>query len=345
MSIELRSMLRRPISLVLDWDGTLTRKDTLAFVGQIGYQQHARSGRKDPPSLPPWGDLVSAYIDNFTAHQSSYLPATESRNSVKEERDWLCSLAPIEDQSVRRVERSKLFRGVTARDVSLTANEAVKSGDLQLRDGWLELFRRTRGSNLASKENQVRGSNISILSVNWSEHFIRCALRGALGQTHRSGRSYQPDDFDAYIQSMEILANEIEGVHCPGGSDGCLSKSDSAGIRTSADKLTHMPERCRQRLDLEAGAKRPILGSDERTVIYVGDSATDLEALLAADVGVCIRDEPMGSGQRELAHTLKRLGVEVVHLNEAHWPKGEESMVYWVNNLMEIADLLLAADH
>jgi hypothetical protein len=38
--------LPRPIHLLLDWDGTLTRKDTLSLVGSIAY--HANS---DPPTM------------------------------------------------------------------------------------------------------------------------------------------------------------------------------------------------------------------------------------------------------------------------------------------------------
>lgn len=43
--------------------------------------------------------------------------------------------------------------------------------------------------------------------------------------------------------------------------------------------------------------------------IYVGDSTTDLECLLVAHLGICMQDEPLRSGQRDLSETLARIGV------------------------------------
>ena len=44
--------------------------------------------------------------------------------------------------------------------------------------------------------------------------------------------------------------------------------------------------------------------------VFVGDGVTDLEALLAVDVGVFLRGEGRGRGQRELRECLERVGVE-----------------------------------
>lgn len=336
--------LRRPFHLLLDWDGTLTKKDTLSIVGQIAYQQHTRSKRNDPPTLRPWAELVNAYMDDFTAHQKDYRPQTKARRAIQEERDWLSSLAPIENKSVRRVEDSGLFRGVTSKDVVLTAREAVESGELQLRTGWLDLFRKTKGtsepdavsSDQAETPDDV--STLSILSVNWSEHFIRSALREA-DSKHQEKSSWR---LDSYVQSMTILANEISGLDSVDGGSGKLTKNDSAGIRTSADKLNHLPERCQQRLDHPETRAHP-LEANEHFIIYVGDSATDTECLLAADVGICIRDEPMGSGQRELAETLERLGVTVLHVSQDINLDRDYSAIYWASNLQEISDILPSA--
>jgi phosphoglycolate phosphatase-like HAD superfamily hydrolase len=80
------------------------------------------------------------------------------------------------------------------------------------------------------------------------------------------------------------------------------------------------------------------------TVIYVGDSATDLEALLAADVGVCVRDEIMGASQLELADALTRIGVLVVSIDEGIGMKQinneRAKVVYWAEGLEQIAKAL-----
>ena len=136
---------------------------------------------------------------------------------------------------------------------------------------------------------------------------------------------------------MEILANEITGLEYPEGSDGAMNKNASTGIRTSADKLANMPESCRSKLD----PPRSEGGDDGYAVIYVGDSATDLEALLAADVGICVRDDPMGGSQRELAETLRRIGVQVVSIeNGVSANKTAERTIYWASGYEQISKAL-----
>ncbi|KAK8216728.1 hypothetical protein M8818_001691 [Zalaria obscura] len=335
--------LRRPIHLILDWDGTVTRKDTLSLVASIGYRHHgydmdgrplATSASPNPNpnssiALKPWNHFVNAYIDDYSAHQSQYIPKTEDRKSLQDERAWLASLSPIENRSVQRVAESRLFQGVTAAEVDEVAQQAVTEGQLELRPGWAKLFMGLREGSEKGGERHV----LSILSVNWSERFIRSSLRAAAAASEDEATQYGKL-LRSYLDNMNIRTNEIAGLERPTGSDGRLSTDSVKGVRTSTDKLAQMPLHCRKRLDeeyVEAGS------SDEGSVVYVGDSATDLESLLAADVGICMRDEPMGSGQRELAETLARVGVEVRHVKEAQTgTRGR--VVWWARDLAEIAD-------
>ncbi|KAG9628616.1 hypothetical protein KCU98_g5918, partial [Aureobasidium melanogenum] len=288
--------LRRPIHLILDWDGTLTRKDTLSLVGSIAY--HASSSR----SLPPWSDFVNGYTNDYTEHAARYEPTSSARTTIDQERQWLASLTPIENKSVQRVESSCVFKGVKASHVDQVAASSIANGDLRLRNDWDWLFQ-TLLSNAANK--------ISILSVNWSARFIRQSLLSA------SSKLTSPvgETLISYVTSMDIKANEISNLDSAEGSDGRLSKDSSDGIRTSADKLSHLSLRCRRKLEICAPT-RELAEQQDDLVVYIGDSATDLEALLAADVGICIRDDPMGSSQRELAETLHRIGVDVRSIDE-----------------------------
>ncbi|KAK5011470.1 hypothetical protein LTR28_002328 [Elasticomyces elasticus] len=138
---------------------------------------------------------------------------------------------------------------------------------------------------------------------------------------------------------MNIMANEIEGLDEPEGSNGQLSKNGRGGIRTSADKL----ERLRFIQRPTDSAKSPELCAESApSIVYVGDSATDLECILAADVGICIRDEPMGTGQKELAATFDRLGVAVLHINECQATNTSATpLVWWARDLQEIANQLV----
>ncbi|KAI1376217.1 hypothetical protein F4677DRAFT_419239 [Hypoxylon crocopeplum] len=157
-------------------------------------------------------------------------------------------------------------------------------------------------------------SPVSIVSVNWSRTFIRACLQTALEETPTSKN---------VAQSIPIFANEI-----------CLGNEETCGIHTSADKLASFQNIC---------------GTDNSLTIYVGDTSTDFDFLVTADVGICVRDEPIGSGQAELKETLERVGIEVFRLSATAWQKKgeqgrhkgdnqgqEKKNVWWVIDLMEV---------
>jgi hypothetical protein len=312
----------RPIHLLLDWDGTLTRKDTLSLVGSIAYYANPDK------SLPPWSHFANGWMTDYTEHASRYEPTTSTRTTLNQERQWLASLASIENKSVHRVESSGIFKHVKASHVGHIAASSVKSGDLQLRSHWNSLIY-TLLSNPSNK--------IGILSVNWSARFIRQSLLSAsLNLTFPEN-----EILSSYVQTMEIDANEISNLDHTDGSDGRLSKNSSTGIRTSTDKLLRLPPRCQQRLDGLVSTKGPAEREDD-IVVYIGDSATDLEALLAADVGICIRDDPMGSSQQELSDTLQRIGVDIRRIDEGVDVKHRTGhIVYWTHGFDQVREALL----
>jgi len=312
--------MRLSIHLILDWDGTLTRKDTLSLVGQIAY--HANPSK----SLPPWSDFVTGYINDYTDHTSKYKPAVLGRKSLDQERQWLASLAPIEHKSVERVEASGIFKGVKASHVDHVAKSAVQTGEVQLRSSWDTLLR----GFLCHPSNKL-----SILSVNWSTRFIRQSLLAAAAETTCA----ETQSLTPHIEFMKINANEITGLDTPSGSDGTLSKDTVSGIRTSADKLSRMPASCQQ-CSSTPFPLAEVVKKKEHVVVYIGDSATDLEALLAADVGICIRDEVMGSSQRELADTLERIGVKVRDISEGVLLQGTNKILYWTDGFEKVVEAL-----
>ncbi|KEQ97716.1 hypothetical protein AUEXF2481DRAFT_2649 [Aureobasidium subglaciale EXF-2481] len=321
MSGNTITKMRRPIHLIFDWDGTLTCKDSLSLVGSIAY--YANSSK----SLPPWSDFVTGYMDDYTEHATQYYPHSAARTTIDQERQWLASLAPIEDKSVRRVESSGVFKGVKASHVDHIAASAIQHDDLRLRSHWDSLFQIVLTDPI---------NKISILSVNWSARFIRQSLLSASSQVTLEHR----DTLSAYVENMQINANEISNLDLPGGSDGKLSKDSSTGIRTSADKLANMPTPCGRFLDTSSPERKPE-DVDGEVVVYIGDSATDLEALLAADVGICIRDDPMGSSQRDLADTLTRIGVEINHIGGGvHKRTRGERVVYWTQDYGDVVKVI-----
>jgi thiamine phosphate phosphatase / amino-HMP aminohydrolase len=307
-------MTKRSINLVLDWDGTITRKDTMFAMAEIASARDSRLGNSSS-TAKQWEGFGKAYMDDFAEHQERYVPDLADRLDRTAESAWLKGLDVIEAQSVERVKDSGFFQGVERADVTQAANDLYSTGQVSFRPGWDRLFRRAQ--KIAHGPSSA--INLSILSVNWSEAFIRASLKAAANSNKGDTESVSVEQVD----SLQILANEIDGLDNKIGSSGRLNVDLRPSIRTSFDKLQHLK-----------------LDPDSMNV-YAGDSATDFDCLLAADIGICIRDEPIGSSQRLLADTLARLKLKVVRVTDSERPEDlEQPRLFWARDLGEVDDFL-----
>jgi hypothetical protein len=307
------NMTFKAINLVLDWDGTITVKDTMFAYGKIADIRDARLNREQNGSKLFQG-FGKAWMDDYSKHEQVYSPKAHERKEVAQESAWLKSLSSVESSSAGRVESSGFFAGVTHSDISNAAKELLRDEAVSLRSGWQDLFLQAQDG---TSPRSI--SNISILSVNWSESFIRASLKTAASNSVPNGGLLPA------IDNLAIAANEISGLHEPGGSSGRLTEANHAIIRTSFDKLQNFPSR------------QGFLN------IYVGDSPTDFDCLLAADLGICIRDEPMGSSARTLAETMSRVGHVVEHVDSIKsWQQLDtpKPKVFWAKDLSEVVSLL-----
>lgn len=305
--------------VILDWDGTLSQQDTLRFLKDVCVtaQQRHRGPTETESAVrdgvrEQWDGIVKAYGEDYAAHESTYVPKKEDRSSVEDEAAWLASLVEVERRSVERAEETRIFRGVSKDDVDSVARQAIESGALLLREGWKTLFESTE-------------CKITIISVNWSECFIRACLDQAVRSEELGvGGSHILD----LVRRMGIHANEIEPLGTGEESTGALNKKGQNGIRTSRDKLDVLRAIMRNRSEDTALAE---------PVIYVGDSNTDLECLLEADYGVCVRNDPMTSSQESLYETFRRVGIAV---NDLSWLTGRTTVgqtVWYAKSFEEIA--------
>jgi 2-hydroxy-3-keto-5-methylthiopentenyl-1-phosphate phosphatase len=269
-------------------------------------------------NLPPWQHFSDAYMADYAAHSAAYVPQKAGRTTVEQELAWLESLIDVERASVERVEAAGIFANVSIADIQAAAVESVTKQEVQLRPGLKELLLAGHGT---------KGS-ASIISVNWSKTFVTELLHQT---SHRGGYIWPP----------------LKGIYCNDivcGSSGKLDRyyaKEDRGIWTAGDKSRVLREAI-------AG-----LG-DEGITVFVGDSLTDLECLLEVDVGICVRDEVMGSEQRSLAEALVRLGVESRWIGEYQESdeRGEDSIestrrtLWWARDFNEVADsALFAATH
>lgn len=271
-------------SLILDWDGTLTTSDTLAVLAAVGYS-------KTRPPSKPWSSIVSAYLDDFQTHASNYPTPPKKRNTFTAERAWLRSLRPVEETSAARATSAGVFRGVGRESMADAARRAVDAGEVKLRRGWEGMFLRSLGA----------GVSMDVVSVNWSRCFVMECLRAS------AVKSEQEVEVMKSVESCRVFANEMADVEAvkTGVEVNGERQGGARNLRTSEDKLKQMMELSTAKASEEG-----------QVVVYVGDSTTDLECLVAADVGVVIRDQVMGSSQQDLAQTCERIGLSVKKLCE-----------------------------
>ncbi|KAI9708677.1 MAG: hypothetical protein M1828_002681 [Chrysothrix sp. TS-e1954] len=309
---------RPHIHVALDFDSTLTTSDTLAELASIPY---ATFKGKD---LPPFADLVEAYSKDLAAHTESFnesLPPSK-RHSVHDEIKWLNSLRKVECDSEARVQ--KLFDGVTRRDIHKAACAKVDNGDVCFRDGWLDLYRK-----LVPKEVDVTGACHDVISVNWSRKWIWSCLYASVGGN--AGELLRPD--------LRIWANELN-EELERDDHASIAMGQRSDLKTSEDKAEQYRE-CKGFAKQAATRKHAELVS-----VYVGDSTTDFECLLDADVGICLRDKPMRSGQRELMDTCERLKIDLRPLSQLdistvmHQVRHESSAcIWWTESLSLVGEL------
>ncbi|KAK9369085.1 HAD-like domain-containing protein [Lipomyces kononenkoae] len=242
--------------LLMDWDETITSADTIHLVAEAGYQAHGTSS-SCPSGVPPWSDFTNAYMTDYVAYQASFGP----RTNLKDELEFLTRSAAVEQASVSRIEKAGLFKSVTVKHLQMLAAK------VEIRPGFFNVIRRCR----------TLGVMLGIMSVNWSQVFIRAALE----------QNFGPCD------DVPVYCNEIE-FDKEGRGTGVMSNGEYV-LRTGTDKAKLV--------------KHLIARNSDKKVVYVGDSTSDLHPLLEADVGVI-----MGQ-KKDLRETCERVGITVTDIS------------------------------
>ncbi|OSS55049.1 hypothetical protein B5807_01485 [Epicoccum nigrum] len=284
----------RPIHWILDWDGTITRSDTLDALVSI-----AASTKPDSLVQEEWQRVSDAYMSDYNGAMKKLAPGGEWPKAIQDEKRLLLTLSSVEQASLDRVSASGIFAGLTRQLIEEGTKNLINSKKVELRKGFASFL------DSAQKRPFDR---LDLLSVNWSRQFIGACLRAA----------------GSPVQKSSIYANELDSIEKNLVSHGHISPKNDAEmlIISSADKLRYL-NKLREQLASSA-------------LVYVGDSWTDIECLLEADLGVCIRDEPLGSSQKKLADRLQSLGVRCPHLSE--WRQADEPQVVWARDFTEIED-------
>ncbi|KAF3804940.1 hypothetical protein GCG54_00004210 [Colletotrichum gloeosporioides] len=202
-TLSARLMFHRQLNLVLDFDGTITTKDTIGTIAEVGLHFQRQRGLDLSAA---WRQILEDYNRDHIDHVSAYKPAADGRLTLSEELSYLRGLREVELRSVRRVERSGIFKDISRGELVKAGDAARQEGRVKLRDGFAKLMDTAKQNNWP----------VSVVSINWSRSFIQGVL-------------------SAY--EFDVVANEIE-------IDGSISGPEVLGplgretiLTTCEDKL------------------------------------------------------------------------------------------------------------
>ncbi|KAK5108241.1 hypothetical protein LTR62_008625 [Meristemomyces frigidus] len=288
----------------------------------LGNVHNLRTTRLPPQSakVPDWSTFFDAYLRDYQAHKRLHYPATAHVDHSAYS-SWLESLGVVERASAQRVSDSGFFKGTTKQHIQHVVQEALDSGNLELRGCWHALFAMFLFDEARATDR------LEILSVNFSTTFIRLALQAAASRVP-STVGIDTTALSAFIDHMVINANEIDGLDSLDASSGCLT----GNIRTARNKLARMPD-----------TQMPI---DQRSlVVYVGDSATDYECLRAADIGIWMCDCAEGEYKRKFSEVFKPLASDVflpVPITDFKGHRTKAQTCLWTTDLGSVTQMLHA---
>jgi thiamine phosphate phosphatase / amino-HMP aminohydrolase len=226
-------------AFILDFDGTITLRDTISTLFNFALSTQAAKGR-DLTAVR--NEILAQYSEDNSKHVSNYSPMKEERTAITQEIEYYRSLNGVETRSFERVSKSGLFRGISKEGWEVFGRNAVKNGEVVVRAGFDDFI----------KKIEMSGGVWNVVSVNFSSHFIRGVLASA----------------GVELSTVQLLANQPDengillGPEC---RDGRSVMATSDAKLASANSL----------LKLWRSEK----GGDFSNVVYIGDSGTDIECL------------------------------------------------------------------
>lgn len=193
--------------LLLDWDETLTQKDTLSVISPPKAELDARNY-----SGPSFEWFSEQYMQDYTQHTEKY--SSKEIKSIAEQCRLLDSFQEVELRSNTRIEESGFFKDWNVEDACDRARKVV-----ELRNG----VETSLKPFLNSHRQEVK---TGVISVSWSSEFIKAGLNTIDSNGYIADQGSLPIDY--------LRSNHLDP------ESGKMSKKGSKGIRTALDKSREM---------------------------------------------------------------------------------------------------------
>ncbi len=194
-----------PTSCILDFDGTITTKDTISTLFDLALAHQTSRGADFTTVLE---DILSTYATDYSSHVEKYAPVKNERTTLAEEVAFYRSLKAVEHESFARVSGSGIFKGIGGEDWKAFGDMTVADGRVVLRRGVREFLERIGGKG-----------RVGVVSVNFEREFVKGVLRGV-------------------IRGIDVLANGSDETGVILGTKGVRGEV----ISTSDEKLEVMRE-------------------------------------------------------------------------------------------------------
>jgi len=175
----------RPIHFILDFDGTITHEDTTTVLAAVACKRLTRTQEEKRDHCKLWETCCQEYFSEVENH-TNIKERKKKRMTINEEIWYQRSMRVVEEASVSRVGQSGIFKGVAA--------------SAWRESGWWESQRKvvqiTTGFQKLVEGVQDQRGRLGIVSVNWSQDFLKGVLCFALGS-------------DGKAESIPVLSNRI----------------------------------------------------------------------------------------------------------------------------------------
>eukprot|EP00978_Attheya_sp_CCMP212_P015586 scaffold40125_cov54-Attheya_sp.AAC.1 len=266
--------------LVVDFDGTCSERDTTPLLPQLVAVLHGDDLVEQ--RLSTFAELESEFFRLYAAAKSKMCPTTMSLE------DALDSLDQVSNDVTSKVSSSGVLRGlnVTPQDkYDIIQQDDRVSDHVRLRPGCAQVLARAI---------RCRRSNwqLGVLSINWCPSLIDAALLQPIWQ-HATEHDILLDEEDSNNNNNDGQRRRLLGSkeHVPIWSnavdhDGVVSLQ-VPGALAKKNRI----------LQLKASG----------LVVYIEDSATDLAALVEADLGILIGNSESSS----IATMAEQWGINV----------------------------------
>eukprot|EP00978_Attheya_sp_CCMP212_P011155 scaffold27341_cov48-Attheya_sp.AAC.1 len=292
--------------LVVDFDGTCSERDTTPLLPQLAAVLHGDSVEQ---RLSTFAELESEFFRLYAAAKSKMCPTTMSLE------DALDSLDQVSNEVTTKVSSSGVLRGlnVTPQDICdiIEKNDQV-SDHVRLRPGCAQVLAQ---AIRCSRSNWQLG----VLSINWCPSLIDAALLQPIWR--------HATEHDIPTSSSSSGANKSNNSN-DGQRQRPLGSKEHVPIWSNA--VDHDGVVSLQVPGALAKKDRIVQLKASGLVVYIGDSATDLAALVEADLGILIGNSESSS----TATIAEQWGINVHPLRHRQefllQEEGEITNVIWM---------------